>query len=109
MGFLDRFLKRAHKDPTSLGNMLVEHGLCVKEDIASALADDLTLGEALIRAGKLTEQQLELMLARQNLARGRRNGAGKSIDDIAIERAKQSTGRWNHAQTLAAAHNEKLK
>ncbi len=108
MSIWRRLFKRGHKDPTTLGNLLVEFGLCSEEDIADALADDLMLGDALVRAEKLTERQLEVMLARQNLARGRCNGT-RNLADIAIERTRESTGRWNAVGALAAAHGEKIK
>lgn len=68
------------KDPTSIGNILVEMGLLTEEKLAQLVADfrdakEELLGEFIIRHTELTTSQVEMALIRQKRLRGRTNEA----------------------------------
>jgi len=69
--------KRRHRqtpeeDPTSIGNVLIEMGLCKQVDVDSALQllQEKKMGEALLDLGKISSDQLNLALAKQKALRG---------------------------------------
>lgn len=97
-----RAVKKAQKDPTSLGNLLIREGLCTREDIIEALSDEWMLGESLVRRGKISSSQLEIALTRQAVARGRGNGAVRKLADSAIKQAKESGTRLGEATLMVS-------
>jgi hypothetical protein len=75
-----------HQDVTSIGNLLIDAGICTKEQVQKAICyqcdnPDAMLGEALVQLGSLTRDQLDVILARQEIMRS--NGRGKGISRLA--------------------------
>jgi hypothetical protein len=63
-------------DPHSIGNLLMLSGHCTEEEIFAALRfqksnPDVLMGEHLVRIGVITEDTLEIMIAKQKAARGK--------------------------------------
>ena len=67
-------LKQARQDPTSLGNILVKKGYLTKDQLETAVTQQMRetphLGEVLIRLGFITQQQCEDALFEQKVLRG---------------------------------------
>ena len=83
---------KPHLDTTSVGNLLIERGLCTEGQLREALSYQVTnkevlLGELLVKMGAVREEQLDIVRARQEIARS--NGRGKGISKLAkIAQAK---------------------
>ena len=65
----------AAKDPSSIGNLVVELGYCKQCQIQEGLTamNGAPLGETLVSLGYLTRHQLEWTLAYQGMERGHTN------------------------------------
>jgi hypothetical protein len=96
--FMFRFRRKWHRDATSIGHVLVEDGVCTKEQIqrASVIRGDAEepLGEVLVHLRIITHHQLEVALARQKIRRS--GGSGRGVSQFAkltSERIKHVVGR----------------
>lgn len=93
---------------TSLGNLLQEAGLVTQDEVLRAQEyqeqnPDVMLGEALVHMDVISRDQLEVILARQTVARS--NGSGKGVAklaDLASERVQRLTDRAERALSRKA-------
>lgn len=81
-------------DPTSIGNLLCSAGLIDTAHIADALdfqrAHDVRLGEALVRLGKLSREQLEAAIAHQKAVRSNKPSDARKLVEIATQRTRSA-------------------
>jgi len=80
MRFFDkrkRQRRKAERDRTSLGNVLLELGYCTQADVAAALQEqcETPLGERLLDSNAITTRQLQHALLWQQVLRGQADTA----------------------------------
>ena len=104
--------KHPKDDPSSLGNLLIATGCCTPAQIQEALqlqcgnnGAKLRLGEALIKLGYMTQRQIEVARARQDVEREKGNGAVHDLADLAIKRSREAISSFD--SDLAVAHKIK--
>ncbi len=98
--------KHPKDDPSSLGNLLIATGCCTSAQIQEALQlqceqKDLRLGEALIQLGYMTQRQIEVARARQNVEREKGNGAVHDLADLAMKRSREAISSFDSALAVA--------
>lgn len=81
LGAQKRTRTRAHRDHNSLGNILVDLGYCTEHDIKMTIAKQCNgnslqpLGQLLVNAEIITQDQLDHALLRQRVLRGKEDPA----------------------------------
>jgi hypothetical protein len=101
-------VSKAAKDPTSLGNILVESHVVDLEDLQKAIRfqqenQDVMLGEALVRLGVLQREVLDALLLQQKIARGKE--PKKAIGQL-VELARKKTEETTTEMQLVCAAME---
>lgn len=88
------------EDPSSLGNIFIEHGLVTHEQFAGLLAEfqnmkvEMLIGQFLVSQTIITQEELDLMLLKQDRMRkggGTTHASLMKIMDIA-QRTQEATG-----------------
>ncbi len=79
MVFWRRKKQHPSKDPTAIGNLLVETGFCTREDLDRVLRiqeehPDQLLGEYLVSHGVIDEHTLHIAILKQRALRGTSRG-----------------------------------
>lgn len=91
-------LRRKRKptdDPTSIGNLLCAAGLVSSMHISAAVNfqkehADVLMGEALVRMGALTRDQLELAILQQKALRTTKPRDARKLAELAAQRTRDA-------------------
>jgi hypothetical protein len=74
--FKTNFSQSPHEDPTSIGNLIVDHGILNRKDFSRLLEifkskEDKLLGQFIMEHTNMTKEQLEYLLLKQKTMRRR--------------------------------------
>jgi hypothetical protein len=103
-------------DPTSLGNLVMQAGVCTPMQLRAALAEkadeeDQLLGEILVRMGILTEKLLHRFLDQQQVLRSSNGNVRHALRSVSVAASATLalSGSLNELNDLALLALQKLK